>query len=421
MRITILTVGSRGDVQPFVALGNGLDAAGHDVTVSTGVNFESFVTEQGLDYHPIQADYQALMESEEGRDIVNGSPITAMKYMSSTIIPMMRDMMEDVWDAAQGTDAIVFHPKVMVGADLSEALDVPAVLATPIPLVSPTGAFPAPGVTTTDMGAWLNRKTYTSLRYATLPFHRAINRWRRDTLGLDGRSLFRDPFALDGEPLPVLYGFSPNVVPPPGDWPETTHATGYWFLDGADDWTPPADLVDFLDDGDTPVYVGFGSMAGRDAERTTRVVFEALRRADRRAVVVTGWGGLQPSDVPDRVYVAESVPHDWLFPRMDAVVHHGGVGTTAEGLRAGTPTIVCPFFGDQPFWGKQVHDLGVGAAPIPQDELTPDKLAGALDAARAPDVVATAERLGEQIRAEDGIARAVDLVDRYCGVAEPVA
>lgn len=307
-----------------------------------------------------------------------------------------------------------FHPKVVGGADIAEALDVPGLVAHPLPTVSPTADFPAPAVTTTDLGAWGNRLTYAAIRYGTLPFLPVLNRWRRESLNRPGRSLFRDPFAVDGTPLPVLHGVSPHVLPPPSDWPSTTHATGYWFLERTDAWTPSEELVAFIEEGPPPIYVGFGSMVGRDPEQVTDTVRHALRRTGRRAVVATGWGGLTPGAASDHLYVVASVPHDWLFPRMDVVVHHGGAGTTAAGLRAGTPTVICPFFGDQPFWGERVHQLGAGPEPIPQSELTGQRLARAIERAGEADMIAQADQIGEKIRAEEGPRRAAELVHRYC-------
>jgi sterol 3beta-glucosyltransferase len=217
----------------------------------------------------------------------------------------------------------------------------------------------------------------------------------------------------DGAPIPVLHGFSRHVVPEPPDWPEGVVATGYWFLDRPADWTPPAALEEFLAAGDPPVYVGFGSMAGRDPRRVTGLVIEALRRAGLRGVLATGWGGLTPGELPPTLFQLDQAPHDWLFPRVAAVVHHGGAGTTAAGLRAGRPTVICPFFGDQPFWGRRVHELGAGAAPIPQKRLTADGLAAALRyVTRGPEVARAAGALAEKIRGEPGVANAVAAVEK---------
>jgi sterol 3beta-glucosyltransferase len=208
------------------------------------------------------------------------------------------------------------------------------------------------------------------------------------------------------------------VVPPPPDWPAWLHVTGYWFLDAEPGWQPPAALVDFLQSGPPPVYIGFGSMAGRDPEQRAEIALKALERSGRRGILLEGWGGLQPGDLPDSVLAVDAVPHDWLFPQMAAVVHHGGAGTTAAGLRAGTPTVVVPFFGDQPFWGRRVAELGAGPAAIPQKQLTVERLAAAIRAATSDESMRThAHQLSQRIRNEDGIAHAVEL---FHAQVEPV-
>jgi sterol 3beta-glucosyltransferase len=231
---------------------------------------------------------------------------------------------------------------------------------------------------------------------------------------------------------PLLGAYSPRVIPPPPDWPENAHVTGYWFSDAqqvwtpsarADrtpsaqaDWTPPAELESFLAAGEPPVYVGFGSMSGRSPERFTEITLQALAESGRRGLLLTGWGGLQERPVPESVFVLDSAPHNWLFPRMAAVVHHGGAGTTAEGLRAGVPMVILPFIVDQLFWGKRVQALGVGPPPIPIKKLTAGRLARAIrEAVTNPVISQRAAALGKAIRSEDGLARAVELLQQYLG------
>jgi UDP:flavonoid glycosyltransferase YjiC (YdhE family) len=210
----------------------------------------------------------------------------------------------------------------------------------------------------------------------------------------------------------VLYGYSPAVIPKPPDWGEDTHVTGYWFLDPVEAWTPPAALVEFLEAGPPPVFVGFGSMSSRKPEETTALIVDALDRAGQRAILLSGWGGLEGARVPDTVFVVDAVPYSWLFPRVAAVVHHGGAGTTSAGLRAGVPSLVIPFFGDQPFWGRRVAALGVGPEPVPRRRLTAERLARALrEAVTDEGMRQRAAELGARIRTEDGVGRAVAVLE----------
>jgi UDP:flavonoid glycosyltransferase YjiC (YdhE family) len=209
----------------------------------------------------------------------------------------------------------------------------------------------------------------------------------------------------------ILYGFSPSVIPKPVDWDSNIHVTGYWLLDSGSDWTPPSDLVEFLEGGTPPVYIGFGSMSNRNPEETANLCLQALAQTKQRAIMLSGWGGLQKANLPDTVFMIDSVPHSWLFPRVGAVVHHGGAGTTAAGLRAGVPSIIIPFFGDQLFWGQRIAELGVGPEPIPRKKLTVKRLAQAIQQAVTDESMRQrAFNLGAQIQAEDGIAGAVAVV-----------
>jgi UDP:flavonoid glycosyltransferase YjiC (YdhE family) len=229
-----------------------------------------------------------------------------------------------------------------------------------------------------------------------------------------------EPFGdLDRRRQPLLYCYSSAVAPPPDDWGDWIDVTGYWFLDRPTDWTPPEELAAFLDDGPPPVYVGgFGNMTNRDPRELARMVVHALAKTGQRAVILTGWGGLQRSELPPGICAVDWVPFDWLLPRVSAVVHHGGSGTTAASLRAGVPTVVVPFFLDQFFWGRRVHALGVGPEPILRSRLTADALTEAIRTVTTDGGMRQrAEALSRRIRAEDGVARAVATFERHLGAA----
>jgi sterol 3beta-glucosyltransferase len=214
----------------------------------------------------------------------------------------------------------------------------------------------------------------------------------------------------------MLSAYSPAIIPHPADWPESVHVTGYFFLDTQTDWQPSPELKAFLEAGDPPVYIGFGSMAGRNPERLARLIVEALARSGQRGLLLTGWGGLRAELASDSVFVLDSAPHSWLFPRMAALVHHGGAGTTAEGLRAGVPAVIVPFVFDQSFWAARIRELGVGANPIPIKKLTADRLANAIRiAVTDADIKKRARAIGAAIRLENGVGNAVEIVKRYIG------
>jgi sterol 3beta-glucosyltransferase len=420
MNITILAVGSRGDVQPYVALAQGLQATGHTIKVAAGTNFESFVRGQGVDYAPLRADYYALMDSPEGQALKSGNPVRVMQHMKTTVFPLMRRLLDDTWAAAQGAGSLIYHPKALSGLHLAEALAIPAIAAISLPIVAPTSAFPAPGLPLPNLGGVVNRLTYKLVDAAAASFSGMIQEWR-GSIGLSAKSNVIQGMTLRGQPVPVLYFYSPHVIPRPADWPASVHVTGYWFLDDRSGWTPPADLTRFLADGPAPVYVGFGSMVAENAESFTRAVIAGIQQSGVRAVLATGWGGLREGDLPAGIFRLKEAPHDWLFPQMAAVAHHGGAGTTGAGLRAGKPTVIVPFIADQPFWGQQVEKLGVGPAAIPQKRFTAESFAAALKTVTTDAAMRDrAAALGERIRAEDGVGAAVRLVNQIVGQPERV-
>jgi sterol 3beta-glucosyltransferase len=285
-------------------------------------------------------------------------------------------------------------------------------------MCAPTSRFPSPGFPTIDvlpdrLARVYNRLTYLFARgltqFATRHF---VRRWRR-SVGLDASpertSLYRQH---TGAPVPVVYGFSRHLVPRPPDWPSHVQIAGPWPLERTAELSPPADLDRFLAEGPAPVYVGFGSMRGRDPRGLADVVVRALQTAGVRGVLSSGWGGLEAEDLPADMIRVDDVPHDWLFPRMRAVVHHGGAGTTHTGLRASRPTVICPFMADQPFWGRVVRDRGLGPAPIRQVDLDVTSLARAVR--RATDDRAmqrNAARIGARMQQEKGVLRAVELIE----------
>jgi sterol 3beta-glucosyltransferase len=419
--ITMAAFGSRGDVQPIVALGKALRSRGHDVRMVAGANFRPWIECHGLAATPTTLDAQAVMNTERGHDWVErgNSPVRAMLAIRKLLATHGRAIVEDLWRGSQGTAAIASTFAIDVcAASIAEKLRIPHISVPLQPALFPTRAGPA----TMDAPA-PNRDSainYLFGKWLTGPFlwslGRAINnRFRIETLGL-GAQRYADYRAALGRAL-VVQAFSTHVVPHPGDWPPNVHTTGYWFLDDDPDWQPSAALREFLDAGDPPVYVGFGSMTGRQPERLTRVVVDAIARCGCRAVLQQGWAGIGAIPLPPTIHLVESTPHGRLFPLMAAAVHHGGAGTTAQSLRAGISTVVVPHLGDQPFWGRRVAQLGVGPRPIRRNRLTATRLATAIHEALTNKAMRTrASELGAKIRAEDGTGTAVALIEDYLAV-----
>jgi UDP:flavonoid glycosyltransferase YjiC (YdhE family) len=415
MHITIIALGSRGDVQPYVALGTGLKAAGHAVCVLTSQDFEHLVVSSGLEFQDTGGNLQAVAQGMQGL-LEQGNFLKILAKMGAAAEQMISQATRSGLVACRGADLIVAGlGGLYTGVALSEKLDIPCLPALYYPF-TPTREFPNALVPLPPvrLPGWLNRLTHLLARQMFWQnFRAADGRARREILQLAPAPFFGPFAALERRKTPVLYGYSPQVLPPPADWEPYNHVTGYWFLDPPEGWEPPGDLVRFLRAGPPPVYIGFGSMVNARPEETTRLVLEALARTGQRGVLAAGWGGLMKANLPDSVFMLDPLPYYWLFPRMAAVVHHGGGGTTATGLWAGVPSVVIPFMGDQPFWGQRVQALGVGPRPIPRRRLTAERLAEAIQIALSDrQMQERAARLGERIRAEDGIGQAVAVIEQ---------
>ncbi|MDO9354879.1 MAG: glycosyltransferase [Solirubrobacteraceae bacterium] len=413
MKVSLLAVGTRGDTQPCAALGVRLRERGHEVSIVAPHNYESLIVDAGLEYRPLEFDPAKIVQSEVGQELLSSGPAGFVKNFRKVVGPIAGQIMQDCAAGSADADVIVASPAGGLGRHISEHLGVPQVLMHFQPS-EPTGAFANPLLRGRDLGRTANRASYRALERITgLALRTVLNDARHRILGLP--PLTGDTFGLDRqEGIPVLCGASPLVVPRPLDWPAHVHLTGAWTM-------PPsghlgADLEAFLDAGPAPVWVGFGSMESDDPDALGGTVVAAARAAGMRVVVQ----GLPVTDVMrgDDVHIVGETEHVTAFPRMAAIVHHGGAGTTAAALGAGVPSVVCPFFGDQPYWADRVAAIGVGPAPLPQKKLSASRLSRAIwQATHDEEMARRARGLGQALAREDGAALAAALIEeRVAGI-----
>ncbi|GAA99895.1 glycosyltransferase family 1 protein [Mixia osmundae IAM 14324] len=432
LHFTCLTIGSRGDVQPYIALCKGLIAEGHTCRIASHGEYRKWVESFGIEFGEIGGDPAELMKLcvDHGMFTVSFIREGLVKFKG-----WLDDLLKTSYEACKGTDVLIESPSAMAGLHIAECLQIPYFRAFTMPWTR-TRAYPhAFAVPDTHMGGSYNWMTYTLFDSV---FWKAIsgqvNSWRKHTLGLRSTSADR----MRQQCVPFLYNFSPSIVPVPLDWPEYIHITGYWYLDNADDsggvdeWTPPDDLVAFLDrakqEHKKVVYIGFGSIVVSDPDALTKTIVEAVNKSDVYAVLSKGWSdrGSKKSatgqddkasgDKKDKammsntIFNIKSCPHDWLFARVNAACHHGGAGTCGASFRAGIPTIIRPFFGDQHFWADRVDALGIGTA---LKKLTVDSLSDALIKATIDEKqIARARMVGQNIRKENGVANAIEAIYR---------
>ncbi|KAJ7794128.1 glycosyltransferase family 1 protein [Mycena olivaceomarginata] len=413
-----LTIGSRGDVQPYIALGLGLMKEGHTVTIVTHEEYKPWVESFGIKHKQAGGDPGALMKLSVENKMFSPE---FFKESIQNFRPWLDQLLLDSWESCQGADILLESPSAMSGVHIAEALNIPYFRTFTMPWTK-TAEFPHAFLSPPVESATFNAASYVLFSNVMWTATSGqINRWRRNTLKIGNTDMGH----LAQSKIPFIYNFSQAVVPKPLDWGDATTVSGYWFLDNPEgvNWTPPADLVKWMakarNDRKPIVYIGFGSITVPHPNRVTARIVKAVLRADVRAIISKGWSARMSSgqdkdpevEIPPECYQLDKVPHDWLFPQMDAVVHHGGAGTTGASLRAGIPTLIKPWFGDQFFWASRVQKLGAGLR-VPS--LHANDFSKALVEATTNRVMKEkAAAVGEKIRAEDGVHTAIHTIYTY--------
>ena len=410
MNITILTFGSRGDVQPFLPLSIGLMSRGHKVILAAPSRFKSLVEEHGITFFPLAGDPEELSRrlNDAGYNFFK-----LLKELMSHAVDIGAEMIRQTDDASRDADLIIHTFAHAVGAHtLAREKNIPDIHIQTFPMFTPTGDYP--NISLPNLGSrFLNRLTHTvSLKITELTSSLGFEQVRR-RVGLPKRKLY-SPFK-DSPPrsrTPILCAWSPSLIPPSSDWSPRVHVTGYYFFPYNDLYIPSTELKEFLEAGKPPICVSFGSMVNKNAEKVDEIVCEALKRTKNRGIILSGWGSAKRESMNDLLYL-ESVPHDWLLPKCKILIHHGGAGTTSAALCAGIPQIVVPFMADQLFWGSRAHAIGVAPKPIRVNQLSVDKMLSAIAEAESKGVLEHAQVIGQDIRSEDGVMNAVNFIELY--------
>ncbi|KAI3650375.1 hypothetical protein MP228_003856 [Amoeboaphelidium protococcarum] len=412
LHIFCQTIGTRGDVQPFIALCKALLKDGHQCTIATHQEYQSWIESHGISFRPISGNPAELMKLcvDNGMFSISFFREAAVKFRA-----WLDDLLISSYEALKGADVVIESPVAMAGYHVAEKLQVPYFAAFPMPWTR-TSDFPHPfAVADYSLGLGYNLMSWSLMDNLLWRGQQPqINKFRTDVLKL--QPLTSGAF-FDQHQVPFLYSFSNQVVKLPSDWKTWNHITGYWFLDEPEkEWRAEESLQNFIHrvDDRPLVYIGFGSIIVPDAQEMTRSIIQAVKIAQVRAIICKGWSSRGSDTIDlnqqpqqdingddDDVYFISSVPHDWLFPKVQIVVHHGGAGTTAAGLRSGCVTIIKPFFGDQYFWASRVAALGVG---LQLRKLDVSSLADTLvRAAQDQNMKIKAQALGEKIRSQNGV------------------
>jgi sterol 3beta-glucosyltransferase len=410
MKITILTYGSRGDVQPFLPLSLALMSRRHSVRLAAPSRFRDLVAGNGIQFVPLAGEPEDLSRrfNDAGNNFVK--VISAMMDYATDIAA---DVLKQTEASCKDVDLIIHTFLHTVGAHTYACeRNIPDIHIQTFPMFTPTGDYP--NVTLPDLKIpFLNRLTHTMSTKLTWWGSRLGFEQVRRRAGLPKRKLY---WPFDENPArprtPILCAWSPSVIPVSSGWPQHVAVTGWYFFDANDKYSPSADLEMFLESGKPPICISFGSMVNRNAEKVDRIVRESLAQTGNRGIILFGWSQVSHRSDENIIYL-DAVPHDWLLPHCKMLIHHGGAGTTSAGLQAGIPNIVIPFTVDQPFWGRRVHAIGAGPAPIPVKNLSTGKLTQAIRAAETDAYRERAAEIGRKIRSEDGVGAAVRWIEKY--------
>ncbi|HUG34073.1 MAG TPA: glycosyltransferase [Anaerolineales bacterium] len=415
MQITILAAGSQGDVQPYLALAVGLKNEGYSVRFAANSNFASLGARYDLDFFPIQVDSFEIIHNPRARAWLDSdSAIQLALRTIRAVRPVVHQLLVDSLHACKGSHLIIYNSYALPFVYyFGRYLEIPCIPATLHPV--PTRSYPA----------ILSNIHYSPSKTFNLFTHLVVNQISWQVFLPELRKFWRGkehisfigPFKkIMDEQFPILCGYSPTVIPEAIDLPGNVVLCGYWFLKPNPGWMPDPGLTNFIQSGRRPLYIGFGSMGSlKNNQATTDIIVKALAETGQRAVLAAGWSGLGVGQqLPDNIFPIKDIPHQWLFPQMAAIVHHGGIGTTGAGLSAGVPNIVISHFGDQNYWGRRIAELGAGPHPITRKKLSQERLAQAISMAIHDQAMKhNAEIIGAKILAEEGIQKVIQAIQPY--------
>ena len=410
LNITMLTMGSTGDVRPYVLLGKELKNRGYHITVAAFSSFRGMVTDEGLDFYPLSGNAEELITSVLGPE-TNG--INYLPQIYKRLHSVIPELLRGLEESCRTADAMICNYFGTVYYSVAEKYHLPCIQTHFFPM-DPTSSIPMSSFRNQHLGSVFNKFTY-KIGYLSVGFLEKIllSEWREDSMISKRKATSHPVYKIGEHDIPVLYAISPSVFPKPREWPDSIHMSGFWFDHSPCKWQPPEDLLEFLHSGEMPVYIGFGSMHSGNMNKMLTMILRALRAAGLRAVIC---GALNESSRHSgrKVYFADHIPHDWLFPRVSAVIHHGGAGTVSSGLRWGRPTWILPFAGDQPFWGAQIHRIGCGPKPVSRNSVTVRKLTkGLIDLTTKPGYKKNAADIAACLAKEDGTRTAADWIEQF--------
>ena len=414
MKITFLTLGSRGDVQPCVALAKELIKNGHDALICTGASFKKFIEENGVGFHEATADLMAILDSEEGKKVFNGGNyniIKMLKFSKEVITPAYRKSMDDFLDASKESDIIIYHPKALAAVDIAQYLNIPCIYMPPVPIVYPITEFPNFAISPDkNFGAFLNKLTYKATLLGESSYIKHINDFRKKSLNLPNRKSGELMFKLNNKDIPIIYPISPFLFKEVESWKDKVFISGFFFLDIGESKLDE-ELEKFIESGKEPIVVSFSSMPLKNPIEFKEKLIKALKETENRAVILTGTSGMTFEN-DENIVAIEKAPHRLIFKRAKGIIHHGGVGTMSEALLSGVPQLIMPFTVDQPFWAHRLYTKGYSIKPLREKNLLVSDLVNALKEMESEKYIKNAREIKDIIESENGLENTVKYIEK---------
>ncbi|MBN8589891.1 MAG: glycosyltransferase family 1 protein [Rhodothermia bacterium] len=408
MKIVILTLGTRGDVQPYAVLGQALQQRGHQVTLSTAKNFEQLVKSYDINFVPVEADFEQLLNSEEGKKMMKGNPFAVKRNINTWVYPLITNSLTTFYKLAKESDIVLYHVKTLADS-FADQFPYKMIRTNVLPIIEPTSEFANPAFSGLFIPKFLNRLTYLFSNLSINLLSKPIRQFRAK---FDLPKKFHIPIIKD------IYGISSAFLPVPKDFPKRVKFTGFWLGTSKTELTN--DVVEFLNEGEPPLLLTFGSMPFKSKFDLQSVLLKLSIELGIRIIVVRGWGLDQTEKLENQpnIKVIASAPYEKLFPLTKAIIHHGGIGTTAECLRAGKPFMICPILypiGDQKFWGQHAYKRGLAVEPIPIKKMTEKMfLAGVQELLTRQQLYENAKQMQVFINDENGLQKTIEEIERHC-------